>query len=167
MAQTTGIPTIGETIRAWRKFRRLSSTKLAEKAVVRIGYLSEIEHDRRTSPRPEYLEKLASALKIPLQVIYGRRMPPDSSGSETTPSSKPPVPRQSAKTRSSQSTVFHAPLSISLQEILMHRLAVLKEKVEAAEKNLRDMREELLEVEALAVDIFGEEESHAPTTGGV
>jgi hypothetical protein len=51
----------------------------------------------------------------------------------------------------------------------MHRLAVLKEKVEAAEKNLRDTREEVLEIEALAVDIFGEEESHAPTpsTGSV
>lgn len=70
---------------------------------------------------------------------------------------------------SSTSTRLNSPLSTHRQKILMHRLAVLKKKVAATENNLRHMREELLEIEALAVDMFGEEESHAPTpaTGSV
>jgi transcriptional regulator with XRE-family HTH domain len=159
MAQTndTGIPTIGEAIRAWRKFRNLSSTQLAKKAKVRIGYLSEIEHDRTANPRTEYLEKLATTLKIPLQVIYGRRMPPDDNGVATTPCPKQPAVRQPPKKASSTSTVLHAPLSISSKEILMHRLEVLKKRLEAAGKNLQDANEELRELRALAIDILSKE----------
>jgi transcriptional regulator with XRE-family HTH domain len=78
MAQktTARLPTMGAVIRAWRLFRGMSSTELAEKAGVRIAYLSEIEHDRTIHPKEEYLEKLADALKVPLQDILGRRLPP-------------------------------------------------------------------------------------------
>jgi transcriptional regulator with XRE-family HTH domain len=78
MAQTTttDIPTIGEVILAWRKFRELSSTELADKAGVRIGYLSTIEHNKTVNPWPEHLEKLADALGVPLLDIHARRMPP-------------------------------------------------------------------------------------------
>ena len=84
MAQktATGLPTIGAVIRAWRLFRRLTSTELSKKAGVRIAYLSEIEHDRTINPKEEYLVKLAAALGVPLQDIYGRRLPPEKEGED-------------------------------------------------------------------------------------
>jgi transcriptional regulator with XRE-family HTH domain len=54
----------------------MSSTELAEKAGVRIAYLSEIENERTIHPKEEYLEKLTDALGVPLQDILGRRIPP-------------------------------------------------------------------------------------------
>jgi transcriptional regulator with XRE-family HTH domain len=82
MAQITTkrLPTTGVVIRAWRIFRGFSSTELAEKAGVRLGYLSEIEHDRKIRPDEDYLEKLANALHVPLKDILGRRMPPKKRG---------------------------------------------------------------------------------------
>jgi transcriptional regulator with XRE-family HTH domain len=79
MAQTTatGLPTIGDVIRAWRKYHGLRSKELAAKAGVRSQYLSEIEHNRTANPKEEYLVKLADALGVPLQDIYGRQMPPE------------------------------------------------------------------------------------------
>jgi transcriptional regulator with XRE-family HTH domain len=84
MAQktATGLPTIGAIIRAWRLFRRLTSTELSKKAGVRIAYLSEIEHDRTINPKEKYLVKLADALGVPLQDIYGRRTPPEKESEE-------------------------------------------------------------------------------------
>jgi transcriptional regulator with XRE-family HTH domain len=95
MAQTapTGIPTIGTVIRAWRIFRGFTSTELAEKAGVRIGYLSEIEHNRTANPKEEYLVKLADALEVPLQDIYGRRMPPKKRGRKRLKRATGPTPR--------------------------------------------------------------------------
>lgn len=166
MAQTTvtGIPTVGDCILAWRKFRGLRSTELAEKAGVRSQYLSEIEHNRTANPKEEYLVKLADALGVPLQDIYGRRMPLKERGRKRlkratgpTPSLQQSAVGQPTQKASSPSTRLNTSLPTPHKEILMHRLAVLKEKVEAAEKNVRDTREEVLEIEALAVDIFGEE----------
>jgi transcriptional regulator with XRE-family HTH domain len=95
---TKRLPTIGTVIRAWRIFRGFSSTELAEKAGVRLGYLSEIEHDRSIRPYEDYLEKLADALDVPLEDILGRRMPPKKrfrkklkSGTVLTPSPKQPT----------------------------------------------------------------------------
>jgi DNA-binding Xre family transcriptional regulator len=78
MAQTTttDTPTIGALIRAWRVFRGLNVTQLAARAGVRKGYVSDIEHDKRTSPLLGHLEKLVVALEISLQDIQDRRLPP-------------------------------------------------------------------------------------------
>jgi len=79
MVQTTvsGLPTIGDVILAWRKFRGLRSIELVKKAGIKKGYLSAVEHNKRANPQEEYLVKLADALGVPLQDIYGRRMPPE------------------------------------------------------------------------------------------
>jgi transcriptional regulator with XRE-family HTH domain len=87
-AATTRLPTIGAVIRAWRKFREMTSTELSEKAGVRIAYLSEVEHDRTIHPQEEFLEKLADALEVPLEDILGRRMPPKDGGAVSILSSK-------------------------------------------------------------------------------
>lgn len=56
MAQksTSRLPTIGDVIRAWRKFHGLRSIELAEKAEVRSQYLSEIENNKTANPREEF-----------------------------------------------------------------------------------------------------------------
>jgi transcriptional regulator with XRE-family HTH domain len=89
---TKRLPTIGTVIRAWRIFRGFSSTELAEKAGVRIGYLSEIEHDRTLRPYEDYLEKLADALRVPLGDILGRRMPPKRRGRKGLKRATGPTP---------------------------------------------------------------------------
>jgi transcriptional regulator with XRE-family HTH domain len=77
MLQTTAVThTIGEVIRAWRVFRGLRLIDLAEKAGVPKGYVSALEHDRKTHPWRENLKKLAAALGISLQDIDDLRMPP-------------------------------------------------------------------------------------------
>jgi transcriptional regulator with XRE-family HTH domain len=104
---TKRLPTIGTVIRAWRIFRGFSSTELAEKAGVRLGYLSEIEHDRSIRPYEDYLEKLADALDVPLKDILGRRMPPKTGSRKglkratgPTPSPKQPATPQPTMARS-------------------------------------------------------------------
>jgi transcriptional regulator with XRE-family HTH domain len=72
----TDLPTIGDTILAWRKFRGLRSTELVKLAGISKGYLSAVEHNKRANPQPKYLEKIADALDVPLEDILGRRMPP-------------------------------------------------------------------------------------------
>jgi transcriptional regulator with XRE-family HTH domain len=157
---TTRLPTIGAVIRAWRKFRGMTSTELSEKAGVRIAYLSEIEHDRTRRPEEEYLEKLADALEVPLEDILGRRMPPKNGGMVTTPIPQQTVAKQGSQQPSSFRTAFRSPLAPSDQEILLHRLAVAEKRLEAAEKNLREAHEELRELAALAAEMFKDEPDH-------
>jgi transcriptional regulator with XRE-family HTH domain len=103
MAQktATGIPTIGDVIRAWREFHGLRSTELAALAGVRSQYLSEIEHNRTANPREEFLKKLAVPLKITLRDIYARQMPPEDAASVTIQSSKQGVAGQGNQKESS------------------------------------------------------------------
>jgi XRE family transcriptional regulator of biofilm formation len=151
---TTGVTPIGDVILAWRKFRGFNSTKLADKAGVRLSYLSEIEHNRTVNPREEYLEKLALALEVPLEDILGRRMPPvngEASGSQQGGGA------EGSQKGASQSTVFNTPLAIKRQKILMHRLEIAEKKLEAVGKMLSDLHEEIREIGALVADLQSEE----------
>jgi transcriptional regulator with XRE-family HTH domain len=159
---TTGLPPIGDVIRAWREFRGFSSTKLADKAGVRIAYLSEIEHNKTAYPREEYLEKLALALEVPLQDLYARRMPPADGQSGGT-SRSPQGGDGGSQKEASQRIVLHAPLAIKRQKILMHRLGVAEKKLQAAGKMLNELYQELCEIAALVAETPSEEENHAPT----
>jgi transcriptional regulator with XRE-family HTH domain len=96
MAQTTatGLPTIGDVILAWRKYRGMRPTELVRKAGIKKGYLSALEHNKRATPQEAFLAKLADALEVPLQDIYGRRMPPKDGTAVTTSSSKQGVSGQ-------------------------------------------------------------------------
>jgi transcriptional regulator with XRE-family HTH domain len=96
MAQMTAtrLPTIGDVVLAWRKFRGLRSTELVQLAGIKKGYLSALEHNKRATPQETYLAKLADALEVPLQDIYGRRLPPKDGAAVTTTSSKQGVAGQ-------------------------------------------------------------------------
>lgn len=114
MAQTTatGLPTIGDVVLAWRKFRGLRSTELVQKAGIKKGYLSALEHNKRATPQEAYLAKLADALDVPLQDVYGRRMPPEDGAAQSTPSSKKGVPAQRKQQSSSATGAFGAGVSL-------------------------------------------------------
>ena len=151
---TTGLTPIGDVILAWRKFRGFNSTKLADKAGVRLSYLSEIEHNRTVNPREEYLEKLALALEVPLEDILGRRMPPvngEASGSQKGGGA------EGSQKGASQSTVFNTPLAIKRQKILMHRLGIAEKKLQATGKMVNELYEEIREIGALVADLQSEE----------
>jgi len=159
MAQmtTTGLIPIGDVVRAWRKFRGFSSTKLADKAGVRLSYLSEIEHNKTAHPREEYLEKLALALEVPLEDIYGRRMPPEDGKAGGTSNSEQDGRDEGDKKGVSQSPVYQTPVVMKRQKLLLHQIGVLEKKVEALEKSLVTVKEDLRELGALAKTMFGQE----------
>jgi transcriptional regulator with XRE-family HTH domain len=154
---TTGLTPIGDVVRAWRKFRGFSSTKLADKAGVRLSYLSEIEHNRTINPREEYLEKLALALEVPLEDILGRRMPPVSGDEGGNSRLKQEEREDGGKQGAPPSAVFHAPLPVSHQKILLHRLAVAEKKLQATGKMVNELYEEIREIGALVADLQNEE----------
>jgi hypothetical protein len=108
-------------------------------------------------------------LEVPLEDILGRRMPPKDGEAEGTSNSEQDGGDEGNKNGASQSMVFHTPLAIRRQKILMHRLRVAEKKLEAVAKIVRELDEEIREIGALAEDLFGEEESNAPTpsTGSV
>jgi transcriptional regulator with XRE-family HTH domain len=131
---STDLPTIGDVILAWRKFRGLRSTELVKLAGIKHkGYLSSIEHNKRVNPKPEYLEKLAEALEVPLQDIYGRRMPPQNSVVGTTPSAaQPAVVRPTQKAASALH--LPQPRRMEKERVIQEILGVLNraEKYEEA-----------------------------------
>ena len=160
---TTGLPPIGDVVRAWRLSKKLSSTQLANKAGVRIAHLSEIEHNKTAYPREEYLEKLAIALEVPLQNIYARVMPTQDGEAGGTSSSQQDGGDEGSKKGASQSTMFRTTLPISQQKVLMHRLGIVEKKFQAAAKFLNELYEELCEIKALVAETQTEEEDHVPT----
>jgi transcriptional regulator with XRE-family HTH domain len=166
MAKTTktGLPSIGDVIRAWRLSKKLSSTELANQAGVRIAYLSEIEHNKTAYPREEYLEKLAIPLGIEIQDIYARVMPPKDGEEGTAPSEEQGGGDEGNKKGVSRSTAFRTPVAIQRQKILMHRLGIAEKKLQAAGKMLNELYEELCEIAALVANTQSEEEDHDATS---
>jgi hypothetical protein len=55
------------------------------------------------------------------------------------------------------SAMFHAPLSVSHQKILLHRLAVAEKKLQATGKMVNELYEEIREIGALVADLQNEE----------
>jgi transcriptional regulator with XRE-family HTH domain len=171
MAKMTaaGLTPIGDVVRAWREFRGFSSTKLADKAGVRLSYLSEIEHNKTASPREEYLEKVALVLEVPLEDIYGRRLPSADGQAGGASSSKRGEGDEGSQKGAAPSTVLRAPLAIKRQKILLHRLGVAEKKLQAAGTLLSELYQEFREIAALVAETPSEEQDNAPkpTNGGV
>jgi transcriptional regulator with XRE-family HTH domain len=156
----TGLPPIGDVVRAWRLFNKMNSTQLANKAGVRIAYLSEIEHNKTAYPREEYLEKLAIALGIEVQDIYARVMPTQDGEAEAASSAQQGEGDEGNKRGASAGTAFRTPVAIKRQKILMHRLGIAEKKLEAVVKIVSELYEELREIEAVVEDMSSEEEGH-------
>lgn len=59
------INNIGDYIKSVRKEKKITSRKLAELSQVSQAYISQLETGKHSSPSPEVLEKIATALDIP------------------------------------------------------------------------------------------------------
>ena len=68
-------PSIGEVVKRWRESRRLTTSQLAQRAMVPQPYISQLEHDKIRHPRDQVLHKLAAALNLPLVDLLTRRLP--------------------------------------------------------------------------------------------
>ncbi len=67
MTQTSSIAfTLGKAIRKARQDRGMSMRELAEKVGITIGFLLDLEHDRRFT---EQLPEIAAALNLPLWAL--------------------------------------------------------------------------------------------------
>ncbi len=60
---------IGSAIETCRKIKRLSKTKLADRAEISISYLSLLEKGTREAPNLVVLENIAKALGLPLSLL--------------------------------------------------------------------------------------------------
>lgn len=68
---------IGEVVRAWREWKGLTLTALADLAgsPVSKSYLSSLENGRIQSPGRLHLIRIADALDLPVSVLMTRRLP--------------------------------------------------------------------------------------------
>ncbi len=60
---------IGDRVKRLRTEKKLSMTELAEKAGVAKSYLSSLERNIQTNPSIQFLEKIATVLNVPLDVL--------------------------------------------------------------------------------------------------
>lgn len=62
---------LGENIKKERLKAGLSMEKLSKSASVGISTISEIENGKRQSLRSETIERIANALKVPVNTLFG------------------------------------------------------------------------------------------------
>lgn len=67
---------IGKNIVALRKARGLSREQLAERADICVTWMRDIEHDCANVTR-DIVERIAKALDVPVWILYGLRLEPD------------------------------------------------------------------------------------------
>src|SRR5690606_15032401 len=60
---------IGKRIKTIRTRKSLSLSELAEAAGVAKSYLSNVERDIQTNPSIQFIEKIASTLKVPVNSL--------------------------------------------------------------------------------------------------
>ncbi|NOV00195.1 helix-turn-helix domain-containing protein [Paenibacillus planticolens] len=58
---------IGKRVQQLRKEKGLSLTELAERAGVAKSYISSLERDIQKNPSIQFLEKIATVLKVPVE----------------------------------------------------------------------------------------------------
>jgi len=82
------IPTIGDVVREWRQYWRISLTDFCQQTKLSKGYVSELEHNKIENPKKDKLEVLAKALGISVIDMVSRCMPPRDRAAVTTSSSQ-------------------------------------------------------------------------------
>ena len=151
----------GELLREARKQARLTQQALADKVGVDDSYISKMEIGVFEPPSREVALKLTDALGLSnegdrkrIEFLFAAGVVSDE---DLRGFALVKWPEQAPQKTSAPSTVFHSPLFISSQEVLVHRLAVLKKRLELAEKNLQDANEELRELHVLVDEMFNKE----------
>jgi transcriptional regulator with XRE-family HTH domain len=71
----SGIPTIGDVVREWRRYRQIPLTEFSKRTKRSKGYISELEHNKIDNPKLDKLKIMAAALGITVRDIVSRRMP--------------------------------------------------------------------------------------------
>jgi XRE family transcriptional regulator of biofilm formation len=66
---------IGKRVQQLRKEKGMSLTELAERAGVAKSYISSLERDIQTNPSIQFLEKIASALKVSMDRLVDQGNP--------------------------------------------------------------------------------------------
>lgn len=86
---------IGDCVRAWREYRGLRPSALAEKARVSRSYISSLEHNVIKNPNKRHLIRIADALDIDVITLLNCHLPPiDSDG---TTNERPAAPTATDK----------------------------------------------------------------------
>lgn len=67
---------IGLVVKAWREYRGLKPTKLAEASGVSRAYVSLLERRQIQQPGSQQLNRLAQVLGVPLVDLVNHKMPP-------------------------------------------------------------------------------------------
>lgn len=62
---------VGDKIKEIRSLKGMSLSKLATKAGISKGYLSDIEKGVKDNPSTELLEKIANALEVSISDLFG------------------------------------------------------------------------------------------------
>jgi transcriptional regulator with XRE-family HTH domain len=153
----------GELLLVARKRAGLSQLALAEKIAVDDSYISRMERGVFRPPSREVAVKLANVLGIKdKEARFAFLLAAGVASEEDVRGLK--LVGQTTQTAVAPGTVLRSPLTPSDQEILMRRLTVLEERLEAAEemltaavKNLQGAREEHRELAALAAEMFNQE----------
>jgi transcriptional regulator with XRE-family HTH domain len=157
----------GELLLIARKRVGLSQLALAKKVEVDDSYISRMERGVFTPPSREVAVRLADGLglsdkkeRFAFLLAAGVANEEDVQGLKLV--------EEGTQEAVSSGNVLRSPLVPSDREILLHRLAVLEERLEAVEKylheayaatekNLREAHEELCELTALAAEMFSQE----------
>src|SRR5262245_18591799 len=79
------MPTIGETIGALRRRRKLTQEELAEASGVSVETIRKLEQNDRVTARIATLNKLARALRVPTSVLFGDSGQATLSGERSSP----------------------------------------------------------------------------------
>lgn len=161
----------GELLREERERAGLTQEELAKKVGVDNSYISKMENEV-ASPTRDVAVKLADALGLRkksrrrLAFLLAAKVASeeDMKGFALVEDGDGQAAVGQPTQKASPSTLLHSPLPTSDQEILMHRLEVLKKKVEEAEemfeaaaKKLREVREDQRELAAFTEEMFNQE----------
>jgi XRE family transcriptional regulator of biofilm formation len=68
---------IGDRVKKFRTEKKMSLSELAEKAGVAKSYLSSLERNLQQNPSIQFLEKIATVLKLPVESLIHEQIDKD------------------------------------------------------------------------------------------
>ena len=61
---------LGDNIKRIRNYRKLTLSEIANKCSISVGYLSDIENNKKSNPSSDILNKIAKALRVPKEYLF-------------------------------------------------------------------------------------------------